>query len=250
MNESPINAKSLNILSRVLYEDNHILALNKLTGELSQGDKTGNQCVLDTVSEFLKDRDRKPGNVFLGLPHRLDRPTSGILLLAKTSKALSRFTELFRERNVQKVYWMIVESPMSNEEGELTQWILHNPRTNKAHVSDTTFKSADEARLRWKTIGHSDRYWFMAVELLTGRHHQIRAQLAAKGVHIRGDLKYGAKRSLPGGGIDLHAGFMKFEHPITSKIVQITADPRLIRTDRVWETFPLSEAQVAFEGKP
>lgn len=211
------------IAPQILYEDNHVIAVNKPAGMLVQGDKTGDTCVLDEVKAFLKERDGKPGNVFLGLPHRLDRPTSGVLVLAKTSKALSRLAASFRERDVSKVYWAVVEAPPEESEGELTDWLKKDGRTNTSRRVKAGTSGAKEARLRYRLLGASERYWLIEVELLTGRHHQIRVQLSAMGCVIKGDLKYGAKRSNPGGGIHLHARYLETAHPTVKERLKITA---------------------------
>ncbi|MCK5736116.1 MAG: RNA pseudouridine synthase [Spirochaetaceae bacterium] len=207
----------------ILYEDNHVLAVNKPTGMLVQGDKSGDVSILDMVKVFLKERDDKPGNVFLGLPHRLDRPTSGVLILAKTSKALSRLAASFRDRDVSKIYWALVEAPPENPEGELIDWLKKDGRTNTSRRVMVGTPGAKEAQLRYKLLGASERYWLIEVELLTGRHHQIRVQLSAMGCAIKGDLKYGAKRSNPGGGIHLHARRLETAHPTKDSRLVITA---------------------------
>ncbi|MCD6343612.1 MAG: RNA pseudouridine synthase [Spirochaetaceae bacterium] len=211
------------IAPEILYEDNHVIAVNKPAGMLVQGDKSGDICILDLVKAFLKERDGKPGNVFLGLPHRLDRPTSGVLVLAKTSKALSRLAASFRDRDVSKIYRAVVESPPENPEGELTDWLKKDGRTNTSRRVKAGTPGAKEARLRYKLLGASERYWLIEVELLTGRHHQIRVQLSAMGCVIKGDLKYGAKRSNRNGGIHLHARYLETAHPTGKERLKITA---------------------------
>ena len=211
------------IAPEILYEDNHVIAVNKPAGMLVQGDKSGDICILDLVKAFLKERDGKPGNVFLGLPHRLDRPTSGVLVLAKTSKALSRLAASFRDRDVSKIYRAVVESPPENPEGELTDWLKKDGRTNTSRRVKVGTPGAKEARLRYKLLGTSERYWLIEVELLTGRHHQIRVQLSAMGCVIKGDLKYGAKRSNRNGGIHLHARYLETAHPTGKERLKITA---------------------------
>jgi len=216
----------------ILYEDNHVIAVNKAPGVLVQGDKTGDSCILDQVKAFLKDRDGKPGNVFLGLPHRLDRPTSGVLVLAKTSKALSRLAASFRDRDVSKIYWAVVENPPENPERELSDWLKKDGRTNTSRRVKPGTPGAKEARLRYKLLGSSERYWLVEVELLTGRHHQIRVQLSAMGCVIKGDLKYGAKRSNRNGGIHLHARYLETAHPTVKERLKITAP---VPGDPVWK---------------
>ncbi len=215
----------------ILYEDNHVIAVNKPAGMLVQGDKTGDICILDLVKAFLKERDGKPGNVFLGLPHRLDRPTSGVLILAKTSKALSRLAASFRDRDVSKIYWAVVEAPPEKSEGELMDWLKKDGRTNTSRRVMADTPGAKEARLRYKLLGASERYRLVEVELITGRHHQIRVQLSAMGCAIKGDLKYGAKRSNRNGGIHLHARSLETAHPTAKERLKITAP---VPDDPVW----------------
>lgn len=222
------------IVPLILYEDNHVLAVNKPTGMLVQGDKTGDTCVLDVVKAFLKERDGKPGNVFLGLPHRLDRPSSGALILAKTSKALTRLTASFRERDTGKIYWAVTEAPPENPEGELVDRLKKDGRTNTARRVNSDTPGAKEARLQYRLLGSSERYWLVEVELLTGRHHQIRAQLSAIGCPVKGDLKYGAKRSNRNGGIHLHSRRLEMAHPTRTGRVVIIAPPP---DDPVWNAF-------------
>ncbi|RLC31474.1 MAG: RNA pseudouridine synthase [Deltaproteobacteria bacterium] len=216
----------------IIYEDNHILAVNKPAGMLVQGDKSGDTCILDLVKRFLKERDGKPGNVFLGLPHRLDRPTSGVLVLAKTSKALSRLAASFRDRDVSKIYWAVVESRPENAEGELTDWLKKDGRTNTSRKVNSDTPGAKEARLRYRILGASEPYWLVEVELLTGRHHQIRVQLSAMGCRIKGDLKYGAKMLNRGEGIYLHARYLETSHPTRDERLKLTAPPPV---DALWK---------------
>jgi 23S rRNA pseudouridine1911/1915/1917 synthase len=218
----------------IIYEDNHVIAVNKPPGMLVQGDRTGDKCVLDVIRSHIKERDRKPGNVFLGLPHRLDRPTSGVLILAKTSKALTRLSESFRNRDTAKIYWAVVESAPESPRGELIHWLKKDGRTNTSRRADPGSPGAREARLRYSLLGASDRYWLVEVELLTGRHHQIRAQLSAVGCPIKGDLKYGAKRSNRNGGIHLHARSLETAHPTRESRILVVASPP---EDPVWNAF-------------
>lgn len=218
----------------ILYEDNHVLAINKAPGMLVQGDRTGDACVLDIVKSHIKERDGKPGNVFLGLPHRLDRPTSGVLLLAKTSKALTRLAESFRNRDISKVYWAVVEAPPENPEGELVHWLRKDGRTNTSRRVEPGSPEAKEARLRYRLLGASKSFWLLEVELLTGRHHQIRAQLSAIGSPVKGDLKYGARRSNRSGGIHLHARSLETAHPTRSGRLRVIAQAP---DDPVWNAF-------------
>ena len=218
----------------ILYEDNHVLAVNKPIGMLVQGDQTGDICVLETMKSFIRERDGKPGNVFLGLPHRLDRPTSGAMILAKTSKALTRLTASFRERDAIKIYWAVTEEPPENPEGELVDWIKKDGCINTSRRVKAGSPGAREARLRYRLLGASERYWLMEVELLTGRHHQIRVQLSAIGCPVKGDLKYGAKRSNRNGGIHLHSRRLELAHPTRTGRVVIIAPPP---DDPVWNDF-------------
>ena len=213
------------IADRILYEDNHLIIVNKLPGELVQGDETGDRTLADDVKEYLKVRYNKPGNVFLGIPHRLDRPTSGIVVYCRTDKALSRMTALFRTSDVKKTYWAIVDRKPERSEGELVHYITRNAAQNKSIASSKETKGSKIAKLSYRTLASSDNYHLIEIDLHTGRHHQIRAQLAAIGVHIKGDLKYGAQRSNPDGGICLHARRISFTHPIRKEKITITADP-------------------------
>ena len=213
------------IADRILYEDNHLIIVNKLPGELVQGDETGDRTLADDVKEYLKVRYNKPGNVFLGIPHRLDRPTSGIVVYCRTDKALSRMTALFRTSDVKKTYWAIVDRKPERNEGELVHYITRNAAQNKSIASSKETKGSKIAKLCYRTLASSDNYHLIEIDLHTGRHHQIRAQLAAIGVHIKGDLKYGAQRSNPDGGICLHARRISFTHPIRKEKIMITADP-------------------------
>ena len=189
----------------ILYEDNHLLIVNKRCGDLVQPDPSGESALEDQIKAFIKRRDAKPGEVFLGVVHRIDRPVSGAVVFAKTSKALVRLNEMIREGRIHKVYWALTEATPDPESGELRHYILRDGRTNRSRACDAPKGDAKEARLRYATLGAGTNYTLVEVELLTGRHHQIRAQLSKVGCPIRGDLKYGARRSLPGGGISLHS---------------------------------------------
>lgn len=226
------------LAGRILYEDNHLLVLNKRPGELSQGDKTGDPSLVDTLKALVKNRDKKPGNVFLGLVHRLDRPTSGILVFAKTSKALSRLNAIFQERTVRKWYWAVVDIAPPAEEGELVHYLLRTEKDNRSRAFAEPGPNRQEARLHYRIAARTDRYVLLEIEIYTGRHHQIRAQLQAIGVHIKGDLKYGAKRSNPDGGISLHAARIELPHPVQESTVRLFADPRRVQTDKLWGLFP------------
>ena len=210
---------------RILYEDNHILIVNKNSGEIVQGDKTGDECLADTYKAFIARRDSKPGQVFMGIPHRLDRPVSGITVLAKTSKALERLSAMFREGNVHKTYWALCCSAPAEKSGELENWLVRNEKMNKSFItkSGEKNKEAKLARLRYKYLGATDRYHLIEVELLTGRHHQIRCQLSGMGCVIKGDLKYGAPRSNPDGGICLHSHEITFIHPVSKADIHVIA---------------------------
>lgn len=207
----------------ILYEDNHIIIVNKEAGEIVQGDKTGDVPLSDKIKAFIKERDHKPGNVFLGVVHRLDRPVSGVVLFAKTSKGLSRMNALFREDKVEKVYHALVETEPNRPEATLRHFLKKNQSQNKSYPVASKTAGAKEAVLTYKLIGRSDRYYLLEVRLQTGRHHQIRAQLAANGTIIKGDLKYGAKRSNPDASISLHARRIKFVHPVSKEVIDVTA---------------------------
>lgn len=216
----------------VVYEDNHIIIVNKAVGEIVQGDKTGDTPLSETVKEWLRVKYDKPGNVFLGVTHRLDRPVAGLVVFAKTSKALTRLNEMFRNGEVHKTYWAISRGTPNPPEGELTHYITTVERTNKSTAHTTPKAGAKEARLRYRLIGKSDRYNLIEVNLLTGRKHQIRVQLSAIGCPIKGDLKYGDKRSNPNGGISLLARRIEFIHPVSKQPICIEAP--LPTDDPLW----------------
>ena len=216
-------AQAEDIAGRILYEDNHLLVLNKRPGEIVQGDKTGDEPLSETLKAFIARRDGKPGQVFMGVPHRLDRPVSGIVVLAKTSKALERLNALFREGAVHKTYWALCCQRPHADEALLTDWLIRIEQQNKSYVAKGPGGSAKEARLRYRYLRSTDRYHLLEVELLTGRHHQIRCQLAHMGCPIKGDLKYGAPRSNPDGGICLHARSIRFIHPVKKTEITLTA---------------------------
>lgn len=214
------------ISSRILYEDNHIIILNKRVGEIVQGDKTGDEALSETLKAFIALRDGKPGHVFMGVPHRLDRPVSGIAMFAKTSKGLERLNEMFRTGNVHKTYWALCCNAPEKSEADgtlLENWLSRNEKQNKSYIVKEGTPEAKLARLKYHVIGHSQRYHLIEVELLTGRHHQIRCQLAGIGCCIKGDLKYGAPRSNPNGGICLMARSIRFEHPIRHEEIYVEA---------------------------
>ena len=213
---------------QVIYEDNHIIIVNKQSGEIVQGDKTGDRPLSDIVKDYIKEKYAKPGAVFLGVVHRLDRPVSGLVVFARTSKALTRLNKMFAEGEVHKTYWAIVKRREGvRREGDewhtLEHWLVRNEKQNKSYAYDHERPNAKKAVLKYRTIAHSDNYTLLEVRLLTGRHHQIRCQLSAIGCPIKGDLKYGAKRSNPDGGICLHARQIEFEHPVSHEQISITA---------------------------
>ena len=216
----------------VLFEDNHVIVVSKLAGEIVQGDKTGDTPLSEDVKAYLKEKYQKPGNVFLGVVHRLDRPVSGLVLFARTSKALTRLSEMFRTREVRKTYWAIVGKEPPQTEGTLTHWLTRNPKNNTARAYDREVPGSKKAILDYRVIAHSARYWLLEIDLHTGRHHQIRCQLAKIGCPIKGDLKYGAPRSNPDGGISLHARRIQFEHPVSHQPIDITAP---VPDDRLWQ---------------
>lgn len=208
---------------QVLFEDNHLIIVNKRVGDIVQGDKTGDTPLSEVVKEYIKEKYDKPGNVFLGVVHRLDRPTTGIVAFARTSKALTRLNEIFSSREAQKTYWAVVKNRPSKSEDVLVHYIKRNPQNNtsKAHLKEVP--ESKKASLDYKIIKELDRYVALEINLHTGRHHQIRAQLAAIGAPIKGDLKYGFDRSNPDGGIHLHARKLVFTHPVTKESIQIIA---------------------------
>ena len=230
-----IEAKSffIDVVMRVIYEDNHIIIVNKASGEIVQGDKTGDRPLSEDVKDYIKMAYAKPGNVFLGVTHRLDRPVSGLVIFARTSKGLSRMNDLFRRGEVHKTYLAIVQSAPPKEYDELKGWIVRNEKQNKSYCYQHEVKDAKEARLRYRLVAKTDRYYLLAVQLLTGRHHQIRCQLSAMGFPIKGDLKYGARRSNPDGSICLHAWQVNFEHPVSHQMVSVKAD---LPDDALWQS--------------
>jgi len=218
--------------NRILYEDNHLIVINKLSSEIVQGDKTGDRPLCDAVKEYIKERDSKPGNVFIGIPHRLDRPTSGIVIFAKTSKALSRMNALFRDGGVKKTYWAVIYGCPEKTGDTLTQYLLRDRKQNKSFVVKPGTKEAKEASLSYRVLCSTGRYALVEVDLHTGRHHQIRVQLSTLGYPVKGDLKYGAARSNPGGGIHLHARRVRFVHPVSGKDLELTAP--VPENDKLW----------------
>lgn len=218
----------------VVYEDNHIIVVNKASSEIVQGDKTGDKPLSETVKEYLKQKYAKPGNVFLGVVHRLDRPVSGLVVFARTSKALSRLNEMFRTKDVHKTYWAIVKERPPKDEGELVHWLVRNEKQNKSYAYDREVPDSKQAILDYRVIGASERYFLLEVDLKTGRHHQIRCQLAKMGSPIKGDLKYGAQRSNPDGSICLHARRIRFVHPV-SKVEILLEAP--VPDTALWKSF-------------
>lgn len=217
---------------QIVYEDNHLLVINKKVGQLVQGDKTGDESLLDSIKNFIKKRDNKPGNVFLGLVHRIDRPTSGLVIYAKTSKALTRLTQMVKNREITKTYWAVVAKEMIPHTQRLIHYLKKNEKNNKAIVFPKATDGAKEAILTYNVIKTLDNYLLLEIDLETGRHHQIRAQLSQAGVPIKGDLKYGSPRSNPDGGINLHARKLEFIHPVTKENIEITA--RVPQNDAIW----------------
>ena len=205
---------------QVVYEDNHIIIVSKKSGEIVQGDKTGDEPLSEIVKKYIKEKYHKPGNVFLGVVHRLDRPVSGLVVFAKTSKALSRLNQMFRDSNVHKTYWAITKNVPKNPEGTLINWITRNEKQNKSYVYDKEVPHSKKAVLSYKLIGHTDNYSLLEIHLMTGRHHQIRCQLAHMGCPIKGDLKYGAPRSNPDGSISLLSRFVEFVHPVSKETIK------------------------------
>jgi len=208
---------------RILFEDNHYIAVNKLCSDIVQPDKTGDEALLEQVRAFIKKRDAKPGNVFLEVTHRIDRPVSSVVLFAKTSKGVARMNQLFQEGAVHKIYWAIVKNCPVPESRTLEHYIIKDSQKNKSFCSDSPKKDAKLAKLKYRLVGSTANYYFLEIDLLTGRHHQIRCQLAKIGCPIRGDLKYGYPRSNPGGGINLHSRLISFTHPISQTEVVIVA---------------------------
>ena len=209
----------------ILYEDNHIIAINKAPGELVQGDQTGDEPLVEKVKSYIKKKYRKPGAVFLGVIHRLDRPTSGVVIFARTSKALIRMNQQFKDRKTEKIYWAIINPKIDPTAATLTHWLKRNAKMNKSFAHDQEVTESKEAVLHYKKLKDLDRYSVLEVRIETGRHHQIRSQLTHIGFPIKGDLKYGAKRSNPDGSIDLHARSLTIDHPTTKERIKIVAPP-------------------------
>jgi 23S rRNA pseudouridine1911/1915/1917 synthase len=217
----------------VIYEDNHLLAVNKTCREIVQGDKTGDTPLSELLKAWLKEKYQKPGNVFVGVAHRLDRPVSGVVLFAKTSKSLSRLNDMFRLGEIKKTYWAIVKNAPPKEEDELIHWLSRNEQQNKSYAYTEERPNTQKAILHYKRIAKSDNYYLLEIDLKTGRHHQIRAQLSKIGCPIKGDLKYGFDRSNPDAGISLHARSASFIHPVSKTPLTIIAPPP---ADNLWKT--------------
>lgn len=220
----------------VVYEDNHIIVVNKTASEIVQADKTGDTPLSETVKQYLKEKYQKPGNVFLGVTHRLDRPVSGLVIFAKTSKALTRLNEMFRAGEVKKTYWAVVKNAPKESEGELVHFLVRNEKQNKSYAYDKEVPNSKKAVLDYRLIGRSDNYYLLEVDLKTGRHHQIRCQLAKMGCPIKGDLKYGAPRSNPDGSICLHARKVRFIHPVSKELIELVAP---LPEGNLWKGFEL-----------
>ncbi|EGV44883.1 RNA pseudouridine synthase [Bizionia argentinensis JUB59] len=217
---------------QVLYEDNHLIIVNKRAGDIVQGDKTGDTPLSDVVKDYIKDKYNKPGNVYLGVVHRLDRPTTGVVMFAKTSKALPRLNKLFVDRKADKTYWALVKNVPEKQADTLTHWLRKNPKNNKSTAFPNKSPDSKKAILHYQVLKQLDNYVLVEVSLETGRHHQIRVQLASIGSPIKGDLKYGFNRSNPDGSISLHARYLKFTHPVSNHVIDVTA---ALPKDPVWD---------------
>ena len=220
----------------VIYEDNHLIAINKDCHEIVQGDKTGDSPLSEKLKAYLKEKYAKQGNVFVGVTHRLDRPVTGVVIFSKTSKALSRMNEMFRDGEVKKTYWAIVKNQPPETEGTLTHWLLRNEKQNKSYAYDNEKQNSKNAILHYRLISHSDNYFLLEIDLKTGRHHQIRCQLSKIGCPIKGDLKYGSERSNPDGGISLHARKVEFIHPVSKEHLEIIAN---LPDENLWRALSL-----------
>ncbi|MDR0989041.1 MAG: RluA family pseudouridine synthase [Prevotellaceae bacterium] len=218
----------------VVYEDNHIIIVNKAASEIVQGDKTGDTPLSQTVQQYLKERHQKPGNVFIGVVHRLDRPVSGLVLFAKTSKALTRLNELFQRGEIKKTYWAIVKNPPPQPEAELVHFLTRNEAKNRSYAHTAEVKGSKKAILHYRLLAQSENYYLLEIELKTGRHHQIRCQLAAIGCPIKGDLKYGFARSNPDASISLHARRIQFVHPVSKEWIEVKAP---VPEETLWKSF-------------
>jgi len=219
---------------RILYEDNHLIAINKTCHDLVQSDTSGDEPLIEQIKSFIKNRDKKPGNVYLEVIHRIDRPVSGVVLFAKTSKVLPRMNKLFHDGEVKKIYWAVVKNIPPKESDILIHHLIRNSKQNKSYVYDKQKPESKEARLIYRVLGKTSSYFLLEIELITGRHHQIRSQLAKIGCPIKGDLKYGFQRSNPDGGIHLHSRQVSFFHPVTDEWIEIFAKPQ---EDVLWNEF-------------
>ena len=226
--------KANKVASQVLYEDNHIIIVNKLPSQIIQGDKTGDVPLSDLLKEYIKEKYSKPAEVFLGVVHRLDRPVSGVTIFARTSKALSRLNEMLKSHEIRKTYWAVVKNQPPSTEDMLVSFLLRDESRNKSFIVSESTKNAQRAELTYRIVSKSQSYYLLEVDLLTGRHHQIRAQLAAIGCPIKGDLKYGFARSNPDGSIHLHARQINFLHPVKKEILSIIAETP---SDPIWDFF-------------
>lgn len=230
----------------ILFEDNHLLVINKQIADLVQTDETGDEVLSDQVKAYIKRKYKKPGDVFLGIVHRLDRPVTGVVIFARTSKALTRMNQQFKDHEVKKTYWAVVKNRPENEEGELVHYMIKDETQNKSYAYPKPKGKAKEARLTYKLVGTTNNFYLLEVNLQTGRHHQIRCQLAKIGCPIKGDLKYGFPRSNPGGGIYLHARRIRFMHPVTKAEIEIIAEPP---QDQLWMEFLDQTATSARQSK-
>ena len=220
----------------VVYEDNHIIIVNKTASEIVQGDKTGDTPLSETVKLYLKEKYQKPGNVFIGVTHRLDRPVSGLVVFAKTSKALTRLNDMFKNGEVKKTYWAVVKNQPHEPEGELVNYLVRNEKQNKSYAYDKEVPNSKKAILHYRLIAKSQNYYLLEIDLKTGRHHQIRCQLAKMGCPIKGDLKYGFTSSNPDGSICLHARFVRFIHPVSKELIEVEAP---VPTGNLWNGFEM-----------
>ena len=218
----------------VLYEDNHLIAVKKQSGDIIQSDQSGDITLADKVKEYIKRKYNKPGDVFLGIIHRIDRPVSGVVVFARTSKALTRMNELFREKKIQKVYWAVVEEKPPLENGEIVNWLKKNQEKNRSRAYDSEVKESKKAELKYQLIGRSRNYYYLKINPLTGRHHQIRVQLSNIDCRIKGDVKYGAKRTNKDGSIHLLARSISFVHPVKKQEIEIVCNPPI---DPLWDEF-------------
>ncbi len=221
-------------VNEILFEDNHLLIINKKPSQIIQGDKTGDKPVSEQLKDFIKERDHKPGNVFLGVVHRIDRPVSGIVIFAKTGKALTRLNNMLKKGEIHKTYWVVVKNKPYPEKGRLINFLRRDEQKNKAFAYDHPVANTQKAELTYELIGQSDQYFLLQVQLITGRHHQIRAQLAKIGCPVKGDLKYGFDRSNPDGSIHLHARSVEFMHPVKHEMIKVIADPP---SETLWNFF-------------